>query len=369
MPAADDALRALQEAAERPLALATVPGGWVGVACSYAPLELLHAAGLVPVRLRGLGASAPAADAWLPSFACPIVRGLLGAAQQGLLDSLAAVVIPHTCDSMQELAGIWRAIRPGPPLFTLAEPVCVEGQRAAAYLREELLALGQALASQLGRPVSDGALAQSIALYNRLRRAARALDALRDRMTASQAWAAIAAAWELAPEQYVPLAEGLAQALQSAGPRPARGPAVLLAGSILDEPLIPQIIDALGGRVVGDDLCNGSRDVQVLAGEAGDPWSALAARMLQRAPCPVRHAPASPWAERPARLAAERGAQGVVHILVKFCDPHGFEAVPAGRALAEAGYRRLELEVEATNPPEQLRARLQAFFEMLSAGP
>lgn len=368
MSSAGGPLETLQQVAQSPLPPAA-PADLVGVACSYTPLEVLHAAGLAPVRLRGLGAFAPAADAWLPPFACAIIRGILGAALRGGLGSLAAVVVPHTCDSMQELTGIWHALCPDLPLLTPVEPLHVESERAPAYLRGELFSLAGSLARRLGRQVTDESLAHSIALYNRVRRAVGALDALRDHMTATEAWAAIAAAWQMPPEAYLSLAEPLAQALQSTAPRPAPGPSLLLAGSVLDDPLIPEIIDALGGRVVGDDLCNGTRDIAVLACESGDPWSALAKRMLQRPPCPVRHAPANPWAGRLARLAADRGAQGVVHVLVKFCDPHGFEAVPAGRALAAGGHARLLLEVEARNAPEQLRGRLQAFFEMLSVGP
>ncbi len=354
----------LEQAARTPLAAFEVAGGerLAGVTCSYAPLEVLHAAGLVPLRLRAPGRPAPAADSWLPSFTCPVVRGILGAALEGGLDRLAAIVIPHTCDSMQELAGIWRVLRPQAPLLTPVEPLVVEGQRAAAYLRQELLTF----AGRLGRPVDDEALARSIALYNRLRRAVWRLDALRDRLTAAGAWAALAAAWQMPPEDYVSIAEGLIARLEEATPRPGEGPRVLLAGSLLDEPLIPETIDALGGRVVADDLCNGSRDAGTLADETGDPWAALAARILARPPCPARHAPAADRANRLLTLAARCGAGGVVQVLIKFCDPHGFDAVPIGRALTAAGVGWLLLEVEATNAPEQLRTRLQAFLELLA---
>ncbi len=362
-------LDALQQAACRPLpqGAADGAGSLAGVACSYAPLELLHAAGLTPLRLRVPGPPAPAADTWLPPFACPFVRGLLGAALEGQLDSLALVVVPHTCDSMQELAGIWRALHAAPPLLTFVEPLAVASTLASEYLRRELVVLAGRL-ERLGRPVGDEALAHSTALYNRLRGAVARLDALRDRMSAAEAWGAIAAASQMAPEAYLPLAGTLAEALQDTEPRRMQGSGLILAGSILDEPLIPQLIDALGGRVLGDDLCNGTRDVWALAAEDGDPWAALAARMLARAPCPCKHTTGTTYAARVADLAAARGAQGVVHILAKFCDPHGFEAVPTAEALAVAGRARLLLEVQATNPPEQLRTRLQAFLELLTDG-
>lgn len=364
MSAAVGVPEVLWQAACTPLpALAAGAGRLAGVACTGAPLELLHAAGFVPLRLRAPGRPAPAADSWLPSFSCPIVRGILGAALEGRLDRLAAIVVPHTCDSMQELAGIWRALRPQAPLLTPVEPLAVEGPRAREYLRREL----ETLASRLGRPPGDDALAQSIALYNRLRRAVQRLDALRDRLPAAEAWAAIAAAWQMAPEDYVDAAESLVARLAEAPPRPAHGPALLLAGSLLDEPLIPATVDALGGRVVGDDLCNGVREAETLADEVSDPWAALVDRLLRRPPCPARHAPSADRAQRLASLAARRGAQGVIQILVKFCDPHGFDAVPIGRALANAGRAWLLMEVDATNAPEQVRTRVQALLELLAS--
>ena len=365
MPEPYGPLETLQEAARRPLSawVERLPAGSaVGVACSYTPLELLHAAGLVPLRLYVAGPPPAAADAWLPPFSCSVVRGVLGAALEGQLSGLAAVVIPHTCDSMQELVGIWQALVPGQRLLAPVEPLAVESPRAPAYLRQEL----RALAERLGRPVSDDALRASLALYNRLRRAVREIDRLRDRLPAAAAWAALSAAWRMPPEAYLTAADALAAELRAASPRPPQAPALVLAGSLLDEPLVPELIDALGARVVADDLCNGTRGASVLAAETGDPWLALAERLLRREPCPCKHA-AQGYGRRLAELARRCGARGVVQVLVKFCDPHGFEAVAAGQALAAAGVRHLLLEVEATNAPEQLRTRLQAFLELLKA--
>ncbi|MDI7274477.1 MAG: 2-hydroxyacyl-CoA dehydratase family protein [Anaerolineae bacterium] len=340
-------------------------GSVIGVACSYAPLELLHAAGLTPVRLRCSDRPSAAADSWLPPFTCSVVRGILGMALDGALAPLAGALLPHTCDSMQELAGIWRLLQPGQWLLTPVEPLAVS-PHALAYLRQELLILRDRLAERTGRPVDDEALRASISLYNRVRQARARVDRLRDRLSAVDAWAALSAAWLLPPEAYVEAVERLATDLQSSEPRPEGGARLLLAGSVIDEPLIPGLIDELGGRVVGDDLCNGMRDAEAMAPEGTDPWSALAARLLQRAQCPAKHAAADGLAERLGSLAARTGAQGVVQVLVKFCDPHAFDAVPATRALLAAGRPQLLLEVEAGSGPAQIRTRLQAFMELLA---
>jgi len=334
-----------------------------GFACTYAPLELLHAAGLSPLRLPANRRSARA-DSWLPPFVCPIVRGMLATALEGELHPLAAIVLPHTCDSLQELGGIWQSLRPQAPLLIPVGPLASPNPRAATYLQQTL----RALARRIDRPVSDAALAASLALYNRLRRARREIDALRDRLTAAEAWAALAAAWQMPPEDYVESAEVLVHQLKAAALRGTSGPRLLLAGSVLDEPLIPALIDALGGSVVGDDLCNGMRDAEPQAMEEGDPWAALAQRLLARPACPCQQGPTTERVVRLRALARQRGAQGVILALAKFCDPHAFDAVPLGQALEQAGIHFLVLEVEAVNAPEQLRTRLQAFLELLTAG-
>lgn len=343
-------------------------GSTVGVACSYAPLELLHAAGLVPVRLRCPGRPSAAADAWLPPFTCSVARGVLGMALDGTLECLAAVLLPHTCDTIQELAGVWRLLAPRVEVLTIVEPLAVESPHAQAYLRQELQSLAERLRERLGRRVTGESLRESLLLYDRVRRARARLDRLRDRLSARDAWAALAAAWLLPPQRYVELADRLADALAETPPCRDDRPRLILAGSVIDEPLIPTLIDELGGRVVGDDLCNGMRDAEPLAGESADPWDSLAARLLQRAPCPVRHAPTRGLGARLAELVARTGAQGGVHVLVKFCDPHAFEAVPTAQALDAAGCPQLLLEVEAGSGAAQVRTRLQAFIELVAGG-
>ena len=174
-------LAILEEVYRHPLASAASPAAqqrYAGVVCTYAPGELLHAAGLTPIRLHVPGQADAAADSWLPPFTCSVVRGILGAALAGQVDSLSCIVLPHACDSVQELAGIWQALRPRQALFTLVEPVAVAGPHAARYLRHELRALAGRLAVHTGQPVRDEDLGASLALYNRVRRALQRLDAL-----------------------------------------------------------------------------------------------------------------------------------------------------------------------------------------------
>ena len=80
----------------------------VGYFCSYAPEEIILAAGVHPYRLFGSGEKIRLAEAHLQSYCCSLVRGALEDALSGRLAFLDGVVFPHTCDSIQRLSDIWR---------------------------------------------------------------------------------------------------------------------------------------------------------------------------------------------------------------------------------------------------------------------
>ena len=124
-------------------------------------------------------------------------------------------------------------------------------------------------------------------------------------------------------------------------------------------------IDKLGGRVVGDDLCTGSRYFDTAVDELAEPFAALTERYLQRAPCPVKHGASQPRTQRLLRLCHDTDAQGVIFMLPKFCEPHAFDYVPLAHALQGADVPHLLIETDVSIPMGQLRTRLQAFIEML----
>jgi benzoyl-CoA reductase/2-hydroxyglutaryl-CoA dehydratase subunit BcrC/BadD/HgdB len=190
------------------------------------------------------------------------------------------------------------------------------------------------------------------------------LQANRDRLSAPEFMAVLNAAQVLPPEDGNRLLAELLAALPGADPRTAR-PRLFLVGAVLDEPRILELIEELGARVVGDDLCSGSRPFEGQVGPAGDPVAALADYYLQRPPCPAKYQ--AGYDAGAALLVRVRRvqAEGVVFVLQKFCDPHAFERALVGPVLDRAGIPQLVLEIEQTASIEALRTRLQAFVEML----
>jgi len=337
----------------------------MGVLCSDVPQEMLHAAGFTPVRLRGTSAPLRYADAHLPSFTCALCRSCLDQLLGGELAFLAGTVLAHTCDAMQALADLWRMNTPDSWFVaTVMQPINLGTPAARPYLLAELGRFRQRLAGLAGRPLSDDDLWASIALYDETRRLVGRLQTLRDRLTAVQFFAVLDAAQIMPREQFNPLLAGLLAALEQIPPRPA-GPRLFLAGAVLDEPRLLEMVDALGAQVTGDDLCSGSRHFYGQVGGEGDPLAALTDYYLQRPPCPARLQPAHDPGRYLLERAREAQADGLLLVLQKFCEPHAFDYALLRPALERAGLPHLLLEMEHTPSLEALRTRLQALVEML----
>jgi benzoyl-CoA reductase/2-hydroxyglutaryl-CoA dehydratase subunit BcrC/BadD/HgdB len=348
----------------------------IGTLCTYAPVEILHAAGFVPVRLVPASASTTGADRHLQTYTCAVARGVLTAATSGRWSWLAGVVFPHTCDTIQALADVWREARPGDPstgsgssyVGTLVGPVNVESPAAETYLVAELRRFIADLETHHGVTVSDAALRASIRAYNENR---RLLSALRASLSYSD-WLRVSLAGLSMPvEEHTRLLTTLASLSQNWEKEGTRGRVgVLLVGAVLDDPALPAFIEELGGRVVDDDLCTGRRGFETpvpMGEELADPVVALARRELRRPPCPARYAPSQPRSAHLLRLVQESQADGVIFLQQKFCEPHAFDLPPLRAALAEheAGVPHLTLDMEGSAVDGALQTRVQAFLEML----
>jgi benzoyl-CoA reductase subunit C len=337
----------------------------MGYLCSYLPAEIIHAAGLTPVRVRGNTAPLRQVDAHLQSFTCALCRSTLDQLLSGGLGFLAGTAFAHTCDTMQALADLWRINSKSDHfVHVVMQPTSLDSPAAHAYLVVELARFRDRLAAFVGHPITDDDLRTSITLFDEARRLVQELQQYRDRLNATDFFAILDAAQVMPREQFNPLLAELLVALDTVPPR-SGSPGLFLTGAVLDEPHILELIDDLGARVVGDDLCSGSRHFHDRVGAKGDPIGALASYFLRRPPCPAKLQPQHDPGSYLLNQARTVRADGVVFVLEKFCDPHAFDRALALRALDNAGISHLLLEVEQSSSLEALRTRLQAFAEML----
>ncbi|MCX5838363.1 MAG: 2-hydroxyacyl-CoA dehydratase family protein [Deltaproteobacteria bacterium] len=345
----------------------------IGTFCSYAPEEIILAAGAHPFRLFGSGEKIHLAEAHLQSYCCSLVRGALEDALGGRLAFLDGVVFPHTCDSIQRLSDIWRLNVPGCFHLDVVLPVKLDTDGARQYLIDVLKRFREDLGEKLGVTISDDDLRAAIRTMNRIRAALTRIYDLKggrpEILKGSDLYALVRAAMIMDRTRAASLLEEVAAEMEKkSASKVAAWPKkrIVLSGGVCNHPDIYTIIEEAGGAVVGDDLCTGSRYFSGLIDEKADPVTAVAGRILTRVVCPAKHRGLTDRADHLVRLVREKRAQGVIFFLLKFCDPHAFDYPYLKEALDREGIPSMLMEVEDRLPADgQLRTRFEAFVEMI----
>jgi len=360
---------AIRDQRERLQALASRGRKILGYFCTYTPVEMIHAAGFVPVRILGDGGRTVARAATLtPSFICPYLRQALEKALSGDYDFLAGVVQGYTCDAACGVINIWELNVPAELYHTVPLPY-LDSPEARTFFRAALTELAEKL-NGIGGRLTDESLAVSLDLYAEIRRLMLGLYERRSRgrlsLSAADFLAVIQAGLVTPPEEYLPMLRRLAAAGET-GVEGGKGQGVpiLISGSVIGETNVLEILERCGARVVGDDLCTGWRCFSPPAGEGADPIDRLMDRHFKRFPCPARMK-SQERAPMIADLVHTCGAKGVVFMLQKFCTPHLADLPVVLEALQARGLRGLVVELEETGLNEgQLRTKLETFLEML----
>jgi benzoyl-CoA reductase/2-hydroxyglutaryl-CoA dehydratase subunit BcrC/BadD/HgdB len=153
--------------------------------------------------------------------------------------------------------------------------------------------------------------------------------------------------------------------------RPAESPPaarIVLAGGACSLTDVHQAIEAAGAAVVWDDLCTGTRAFTGAIDAGNDPVAAIARRYAERVVCPAKHAGLDARGLALRQAVKDSRADGVIFVVLKFCDPHLFDYPYLKSALDHGGIPSLMLEIEDRPAGTgQFQTRIEAFVEMLSA--
>jgi bcr-type benzoyl-CoA reductase subunit C len=342
----------------------------IGYLCSYAPEELIHAAGCHPMRLFSSCHGIVLAENHLQSYCCSLVRGVLEDRLAGRLDFLDGTVFPHTCDSMQRLSDIWR-MNGGHGFFAdLGLPVKLTTQASAVYLEAILARFKTDLEAALGTAVTDAELEKSISLFNRVRTHLTAIHDFRvrypGRIPGADMNALVKGAMIMDRDEAAALLSDVVESLQQLPVPDTPVKRVVLAGSVCEIPDLFDAIEAAGGAVVGDDLCTGQRWFDSPVPENRPPLAALADRYRTRATCPAKHAGLTARADLLLSLVDRTRADGVIFPMLKFCDPHAFDHPYLKECLGARGVRSMALDIDDSRQNQsQIATRIETFIQML----
>ncbi len=352
------------------------PGGRVVAAYPvWAPAEIIHAAGMLPLALLGGGTSVELthADARFQSFVCSIAKSSLELGFQGLVAGVDGFVFSNICDVARNLGSIYKRNFPEAFVEYLHLPQNSTSPAVAAYTASELRRLAAALEGAFGLAVTETALAKSIETYNGLRARVRALYAFRiaepEKLSTTELYLVLRAATLAPPEATILRLDALLAELPARGARRQDRMRVVLEGLFCEQPPLGllEVLEEAGCYVVEDDLLLGWRWFVDDVPTDGDPFARLGAAYVDRAvPSSTRHEGRQHRAEGLIEKVRRAQADAVVFAPAKFCEPALFDYVLMKQGLDRMGIPHMVVEFEEKMWTfERTRNEIETFVESM----
>jgi len=346
-------------------------GKVVGYFCTYVPEEILYAANMLPVRILGSHEPHDVTEAHIFGMFCPFCRDCLAQGLKGRYDYLDGIMIAQSCLHIRQAYTSWVKHIPVDFSYYLPMPNNVQSPRAVPYLAEELRIFRTALERWTETEITDDKVRAGIGIMNENRSLVHKVYDLRKRDNpplSGEETMEIAIAQQMVDKREHSAA--VHELLEQAAAHPSNttgngGTRLMILGSEDDDIPFVRMVESVGGTVVIDDHCVGTRYFWNNVPEGDDVFEAIARRYCERPACPSKD-----WMERPRinhilKLAEEYDVKGAIVIQQKFCDPHEIDIPAITGALNDAGVKTLFLEFDVTVPIGQFKIRVEAFLEML----
>jgi len=339
----------------------------------YFPVELAHAAGMLPLKTAGAPVEPNHADSRFGSYLCSVIKTSLELSLSERVE-LDFFVSHPICDAARNLAAIWGRNHSYPSQI-LYLPQNANSSGSAGYLSEEYSRLFTELQGVSGVTATDDDLRRSIALFNRSRALVRELYALKRqepwKVAAEDAYALVAIGGRIPVEEHIALLEHVLPQLPAFHRKAEDRVRVVFEGAFCEQP--PLDLIRMVGRscyIVDDDFLIGLRWITSDIDAAGEPLLALATAYLEQSSySPVQHDNRKPKEEMLLHRIGEANAGAAVLTAAKMCEPGLEEQVSYVLALddKQLPYFLSEFEESMTNFGS-LELQVETFVENLLFG-
>ncbi len=343
----------------------------VGYLCTYAPEEIIYAAGMLPYRAGAAGCTATdKADVYLHRFNCTYARSLLQLGLEGDYDFLDGFCFMNGCEQLRRTYDIWVKKIETKFVDMLTIPHVISEKRFDWYL-DDIKKFAENLASHFGvMPLDDQKLKDAIKIYNETRSLMLELYDLRKAdnppISGTESMQLAIAAFTTPKPIFNKLMRAALDEIKARPGISSHRARIMIAGSFMDDTFLLELIEEAGGLVVADNLCYGFRHFDTLVEETGDPLEAIARRYYWHNPCPRMQGEFDRRLDETRTIARGANVDGVIFQRIAFCDNHGAESPMESKYLEEDGLPTIILEREyMPSDRGRLKTRIQAFIERL----
>ena len=334
----------------------------------YFPEEIAHAAGLLPLKIRGAPVEPTHSDSRFGSYLCSIIKTSLELALSKRVE-LDMFVTHPICDAARNLAAVWGR-NFDYPCQILYLPQNANSSFSAEYLRDEYARLKTEIETLAGAPITEERLGRSLAVFNENRSLLRKLYEIKREqpwlLSADEAYVLTSVGGMIPREEHNEMLKAVIPLL---GARPAKRQdkiRVVFEGGFCEQPPL-DLIRAISQScfVVDDDLLIGMRWIQEDVPLEGDPLFNLARAYLEKSSySPVQHDARKPKEKMLLQRITDARADAAIITAAKMCEPGLEEQVAYTKALdeREIPYFVSEFEENMTSF-DHIEIQLETFTE------
>lgn len=341
----------------------------------YVPLEIIHAAGALPVGLHGAGdrLDIQHADARFGSFICSIVKTTLELGMTERLAGFDGFLFTSICDTARNLCYVMKRNFPALYADFLHLPHNCPSDAAVEFLNSDYDRVRHELAKITGHLASEADLRNSIDLYNENRRLTHELYSLRSRapqqISSWDLYVLVRAGDVMPVEEHNVILRNALEYYAVASAKPRDCIRVVIEGAFCEQPPLDlvRLIESAGCYIVDDDFTLGRRWFPRPLQPNGDPVRSLAeAYVRDSVYSSVRHDADNSRVDGLMQKVRRHHADAVLSFIAKFCEPALFDYVLFKRELEKAGVHHLLLEFEEKLFTfDRMQMEIETFVESL----
>jgi benzoyl-CoA reductase subunit C len=334
----------------------------------YFPEEIVHAAGMLPFKIRGAPLESIQADSRFGSYLCSILKTSLELALSERID-LDMFVTHPICDAARNLAAVWGRNFTY-PCQILYLPQNANSKYSVQYLRDEYDRLKRIVEEIAGHTISEEALRRSMAVFNENRALLHEMYAIKREMpwliSTYESYLLMAVGGMIPREEHNALLRHVLPMIRIRTAKRQDRIRVVFEGGFCEQPPLDLLLMVSQScYVVDDDLMIGLRWIQDDIPLEGDPLYNLANAYLENSTySPVQHDLRKPKEKMLLERMKGSSAEAAIITAAKMCEPGLEEQVAYTYALDEYGtpYFVSEFEENMTSF-DHLEIQLETFVE------
>ena len=336
----------------------------------HVPEELVYAAGYLPVGMWGGKTEIKLADKYLQGFCCTIMKANMEFGLNGTYRNLKGVIIPAFCDTLKCVLENWKYAVPEIPMIPIVYPQNRKIGGGIDFLFTEFNHVKSELEKICGHEITEESIEEAFRIYEDWRKAMRDFaETAADypiTLDAKTRHLVMKAACFMDKAEYTPVIREITAQLKAQPAEDYKGIKLIATGLISEPVELMEIFAENDIAIAADDLSHQSRMFRTPARETGTALEKMAYRMADQRGDTFLYDPLKEKGQMLIDMVKEKKADGVVMLMMKFCDPEEFEYPIIKEELEAAGIPLLYLEVDQQMESyEQLRTRVQSFAEML----